>query len=239
MWRFTQEVKVGDIVIVPHFGDAHFLRVTGEPTYLAHKVKDDTAIRREIRKLKTVKRLDLPSQIRQGLVFRGHASVSLDHIKDEVLNFLGIDPEILAEEEEAVRADKLMHEAMGAYAIPAKDEITVTRRHADVFAALVEHLQAKGLKVVNTRTAGLAPDLCTVCTTDPMLFEIKTGQGSGDYLKALGQLLFYEKVRGRSYRKFLVAPAGMGQLAISILAGFYIGVIEYATQDGSLSFNWP
>ncbi|NRQ17679.1 hypothetical protein [Ensifer sesbaniae] len=239
VWRFTQEVKVGDIVIVPHFGDAHFLRVTGEPTYLAHKVKDDTAIRREIRKLKTVKRLDLPSQIRQGLVFRGHASVSLDHIKHEVLNFLGIDPEILAEEEEAVRAEKLMHEAMGAYAIPAKDEITVTRRHADVFAALVEHLQAKGLKVVNTRTAGLAPDLCTVCTTDPMLFEIKTGQGSGDYLKALGQLLFYEKVRGRSYRKFLVAPAGMGQLAISILAGFYIGVIEYATQDGSLSFNWP
>lgn len=239
VWRFTQEVSVGDIIVVPHFGNAHFLRVTGEPIYLRHKVEDDTAIRREIRKLKTVVRSELPTPIRQCLVFRGHASVSLEHIKDEVLHFLGIDPEVAAEEEEIARAEKLMMEAMGSYVIPAKDETIVSRRHADVFEALVRHLQARGLKVVNTRTAGLAPDLCTVCATDPMLFEIKTGSGSGDYLKALGQLLFYEKVRERAHSKFLVAPTGVGQLARSVLASFNIGVIEYVDQDGSFSFNWP
>ncbi|ASY66524.1 hypothetical protein SJ05684_b55420 (plasmid) [Sinorhizobium sojae CCBAU 05684] len=131
-----------------------------------------------------------------------------------------------------------MNEAMGSYVIPAKDEIIVTRKHAHVSEALIRHLQAKGLKVVNTRTGGLAPDLCTVCATDPMLFEIKTGYGSGDYLKALGQLLFYEKLRGRTYRKLLVAPTGIRQLAISILADFNIGIIEYTETDGSFSFSW-
>ncbi|ANL70426.1 hypothetical protein AMC83_CH00388 [Rhizobium phaseoli] len=238
VWRFIQEVKVNDIVIVPHLGKAHFLRVIGGPIYLSHKVKDDTAIRRDISKLKTIAISNLPSAIREGLVFRGHASIRLEHIKDAVIDFLGIDRELAAEENEAVRAEKLMYEAMGSYVIPAKDEIIVTRKHAAVSEALIRHLQSKGLKVVNTRTAGLAPDLYTMCPTDPMLFEIKTGSGSGDYLKALGQLLFYEKVRGRSFRKILVAPTGIKQLTSSILESFNVEVVEYTEADGNFTFRW-
>ncbi|MGO8220630.1 hypothetical protein ACC794_02880 [Rhizobium ruizarguesonis] len=238
VWRFIQEVKINDIIIVPHLGEAHFLRVIGNPIYLSHKVNDDTAIRRGISKLKTIAKSHLPSAIREGLVFRGHASIGLDHLKDSVMDFLGIDGELAAEEDEAARVEKLMHEAMGSYVIPAKDEIIVTRKHAAVSDALIRHLQAKGLKVVNTRTAGLAPDLYTMCPTDPMLFEIKTGSGSGDYLKALGQLLFYEKLRGRSFRKLLVAPTGIGQLASSVLESYDVEVIEYTEADGNFTFRW-
>ncbi|TBD80696.1 hypothetical protein [Rhizobium ruizarguesonis] len=55
-----------------------------------------------------------------------------------------------------------MRETMESYVIPAKDEILVARKHAEVAEALIRLLQAKGLKVVNTRTAGLAPDLYTL-----------------------------------------------------------------------------
>ncbi|EJZ22151.1 hypothetical protein NE852_23600 [Rhizobium sp. Pop5] len=238
VWRFIQEVRVNDIVIVPHLGKAYFLRVTGNPIHLSHKVEDDTAIRRDISKLKTVAISSLPTAIREGLIFRGHASIRLEDIKDAVMDFLGIDRELAAEENEAVRAEKLMYEAMGSYVIPAKDEIIVTRKHAEVSEALIRHLQAKGLKVVNTRTAGLAPDLYTMCPTDPMLFEIKTGSGPGDYLKALGQLLFYEKLRGRSFRKLLVAPTGIGQLTSSVLESFDVEVVEYTEADGNFTFRW-
>lgn len=239
VWRFTRELKIGDIAIVPHFGKAHFLRVAGEPTYLPQKVKDDTAIRRDISKFRTIPLSDLPEPIRKALVFRGHASVTLAHVKDAVLDFLGIDTAIVAEEEQAARAEKLMRETMESYVIPARDDVVVARKHAEVLEALIRCLEAKGLKVVNTRTAGLAPDLYTLCTTDPLLFEIKTGYESGDYLKALGQLLFYEKLRKRSYRKMLVAPAGIGQQPKSIFADFNIGVIEYIEAGNDFSFSWP
>lgn len=137
VWRFTQELRVGDIVIVPHLGKAHFLRVTGRPLYLKHKLVDDTAIRRDICKLKTIAISDLPNAIRNGLKFRGHASVTLEHIKGAVFDFLGLDPEITAEEEEVARAEKLLKEALGSYVIQAKDEIIVTRKHAEVSEALV------------------------------------------------------------------------------------------------------
>lgn len=239
VWRFTRELKIGDIAIIPHSGEAHFLRVAGEPIYLRDKVKDDTAIRRDIIKLKTIAIADLPDAIQEGLVFRGHASVTLAHIKDAVLEYLGIDAEVVAEEEEAAQAEKLVWESMGSYVIPAKEEIVVARKHAEISEALIRLLQARGLKVINTRTAGLAPDLYTLCAVNPMLFEIKTGYGSGEYLKGLGQLLFYEKLRKRSYRKMLVCPAGIGQRARAVLADFNIGVVEYTEFDNDFIFSWP
>ncbi|WP_395517532.1 hypothetical protein [Pseudorhizobium flavum] len=72
-----------------------------------------------------------------------------------------------------------------------------------------------------------------------MLFEIKTGVGSGDYLKALGQLLFYEKQRGRSYRKYLVLPPGIPEQVVSILGSFDVSIIEYTEADGRFNFEWP
>ncbi len=48
MWRFIREMKVGDLVVVPHFADFHVAEVTGPAFYNEFKAEDDSAYRRPV-----------------------------------------------------------------------------------------------------------------------------------------------------------------------------------------------
>jgi predicted Mrr-cat superfamily restriction endonuclease len=48
MWRFIQDMKVGDLVVVPHWSDFCIAEVTGPAFYDASKKEDDTAYRRPV-----------------------------------------------------------------------------------------------------------------------------------------------------------------------------------------------
>lgn len=241
VWRFLRELQLDDIVIVPDGDEVHFLRVTGDPIFLEDKIEnEDTAIRRDVAKVipMPVKRYDLPAAIRDKLSFRGLASLKLEAVKDDVFAFLSFDAEVVAAEDRAERNAKLLLEAMGSYRVPTKDEKLVERKHAEVLNALVEHLQSQGVKVANERNSGLAPDLFTVGGVAPSLFEIKVGAGAGDYLKGVGQLLVYEQLLGRRYRKFLVVPPGMKQFAFEILKQLGVGIVEYVETAERVNFHW-
>lgn len=49
MWRFIREMKVGDLVVVPHWSEFYIAEVSGNATYDPSKVSDDTAYRRPCR----------------------------------------------------------------------------------------------------------------------------------------------------------------------------------------------
>ncbi|UEQ85944.1 hypothetical protein [Rhizobium sp. AB2/73] len=241
VWRFLRELQIGDIVIVPDGDDVHFLRVIGHPVFLEDKIeKEDTAIRRDVvRVIPTpVNRSDLPAAIRNKLNFRGLASVKLDPVKDEVLAFLSLDGEVAAAEEQAEERARLLLEAIGSYRVSARDEKLIARKHAEVLRALVELLKSQGVKVANERNSGLAPDLFTVGDDKPSLFEIKIAAGAGDYLKAVGQLLVYERLLKRSYQKFLVVPPGIQDFAARILKQLGIGIVEYTEIGERFIFHW-
>lgn len=73
VWRFIREVSIGDVVVVPHGDNVHFLEVTSGPRLLPGKIADDTAIRRNVSPLldgKPLSRRSLPSEFRRALNFR-------------------------------------------------------------------------------------------------------------------------------------------------------------------------
>ncbi|WP_395517531.1 hypothetical protein [Pseudorhizobium flavum] len=144
-WQFLREMNVGDIVAVKKNNFFHFVRVEGRPRH--HEVDDDTAIRRQIVKLRddSIHLDNLPEPLRSNLQFRP-MSVVRSFLLNDVLAFLGIDPEDAVDQAEALEADRLLMEATGSYVIPPKDELIIDRKHADVSAALYKHLDGKGLR---------------------------------------------------------------------------------------------
>lgn len=46
MWRFVREMKVGDLVVVPHGRLFYVARITGPATYDPERSEDDTSYRR-------------------------------------------------------------------------------------------------------------------------------------------------------------------------------------------------
>ncbi|MDE8762606.1 hypothetical protein PZB21_25885 [Rhizobium sp. CBK13] len=85
VWRFIREVSVGDVVIVPHGDNVHFLEVTSGPKLLPGKIADDTAIRRDVSPLldgKPLSRRSLPSELRKALSFRDTSKELSSVLKD-------------------------------------------------------------------------------------------------------------------------------------------------------------
>jgi predicted Mrr-cat superfamily restriction endonuclease len=48
MWRFIREMKVGDLIVVPHWSEFYVAEVIGPATYDQSKIDDDTAYRRRV-----------------------------------------------------------------------------------------------------------------------------------------------------------------------------------------------
>ncbi|TFF18402.1 hypothetical protein E3C22_21790 [Jiella endophytica] len=121
----------------------------------------------------------------------------------------------------------ISEEAIGTISAGPQDAKSYDRIHARVWHALRQTLEGRGIKVANLRVGSLGPDLYTLDMVQPALYEIKTAVGSSDFLKALGQLLFYDKLLGGHYRKILIVPSGLKQSNISILKGFDIEIVIY------------
>ena len=126
----------------------------------------------------------------------------------------------------------IFEEAIGTTFRGPQDAKNYDRIHARVWHALRRTLEGSGIKVANQRVGSLGPDLYTLDTAEPALYEIKTAVGSSDFLKALGQLLFYDKLLGGHYRKILIVPPGLKHSNTSILKDLNIEIVIYK-KDGS------
>ena len=249
LWRFIRKMEIGDIVVVPHSQDIYFVRVSSVPFYAPGKVGDDTAIRREVVPLMNgspLARAALPDRLQDFLKFR-MTSRDLSPVRDVVLKLIGEHSRSTSTPSSAlakIACDQskalLLEESMGYSRRAALEARDIERKHADVWRALVAYLQAARITVSNQRIGVLGPDLFTVGENPDSLFEIKTGAGSSDYLKGVGQLLIYERALGRPFRKYLVLPGNLTGAIKAALDGLDISVISYSRSDcGTLKFSWP
>lgn len=147
----------------------------------------------------------------------------------------GIDPKVTYVQRQAC----LFEESLGRSFVPQKDSRFTDRVHAKIWHALVKALEDRSYLLSNQRVGALGPDLFTLQTSPPYLFEIKTSCGASDYLKGVGQLLVYEKALESTYRKFLVIPAGIDDKAADILENLDIEILEYCDTSEGVSFKWP
>ncbi|WP_057248558.1 hypothetical protein [Ensifer sp. Root278] len=140
---------------------------------------------------------------------------------------------------ETQRSAQSLEESLSLTRIPAQPEKVIDPEHPRIQRALVAELKLRHLDVSRDRVGSLGPDLYTIGGPSHFLFEIKTSCGASDYLKGVGQLLVYESALKRSFQKFLVVPTGLGKVAVSILAGLRIGVIEFSQHGSSYAFVFP
>ena len=88
MWRFIREMKIGDLVVVPHGSEFYLAEIKGLPTYDPAKVNDDSAYRRSVQWLNDKKPIQR-SIARSALISRmktqgtcAYATDLLHEIKD-------------------------------------------------------------------------------------------------------------------------------------------------------------
>jgi hypothetical protein len=131
-------------------------------------------------------------------------------------------------------------EPSGTYTIPARDEVVAERIHEEVFSALKQELNARGIPHTNEKISLLGPDLYTTGAADPMLFEIKTGNDADSILKAVGQLLVYEQLLGDSRRKIIVLPNEIRPDYRILLKKLRVEIVIYQRKrKNDISIAWP
>lgn len=92
MWCFIRDMKVGDLVVVPHWSDFFVAKITGPAFFDATKKEDDTAYRRPVTWLNEKK--PIPRNIaRAALISRmkiQQTSADATDLLDEILDCLNI-----------------------------------------------------------------------------------------------------------------------------------------------------
>jgi hypothetical protein len=144
-----------------------------------------------------------------------------------------------AEEADVQYEAGLFEEPTGPYTIGPKEPQEIARVHGEVFKALRDDLVAKGFSLASARVGSLGPDLYTKGKSPRILFEIKTGNGASDILKAVGQLIVYERLLKKAYRRVMVLPSGVNGSHRSLIESLDIEVIDYVPKGKSYGFNWP
>ncbi len=127
---------------------------------------------------------------------------------------------------------KLSPELTGGYSLPAQEERDAYRWHADVWAALADRIDARGVAHSNGRVGRFGPDL----KTPAHLFEIKSDTAASSVQQGIGQLLLYEALLGRRFRKVLVLPAPLPAFS-GVLNKLKIEVLTYTRKGRSVSFS--
>ncbi|WP_132563061.1 hypothetical protein [Rhizobium sullae] len=130
-------------------------------------------------------------------------------------------------------------EPSGNYTIPARDPIGAERQHHDVCEALNTELSARNFDHTNEKIGRMGPDLYTTGTSTPILFELKTGNSADDLLKAVGQLVVYEKLIGRKCRRIMVLPAGVRGANRELITSLDIEIVDYHRDAKAITFAWP
>jgi hypothetical protein len=139
---------------------------------------------------------------------------------------------------EAQEAALLLEESIGITTVPEQPAKTIERVHARIWHAVRDDLEGKGYRVANQRVGSLGPDLYTIGRGTRYLIEIKTAVSASDYMKAVGQLLVYEKRLKRDYRKILILPKGMRATARDVLVSLDIVIVDYDDLRSGVIFHW-
>lgn len=133
----------------------------------------------------------------------------------------------------------LSPEATGDILIPSRDAAIRRRRHAEVWKALAAELKRRETPHSNDRIGQYGPDLFTYGPGPAILFEIKSHPGAQDVFAAVGQLQIYERLSGKSYRKVLVIPRGVGKTLRGPLEALAIRLVEYYRVGSRVVFDAP
>ena len=127
-------------------------------------------------------------------------------------------------------------EKRGSYVIPPRGEVEAERIHGDVWDALAAGLDRRKVGHTNKRVGRYGPDLRT--RDEPLsLFEIKTDTTASSIYEALGQLLMYEQLLGKSYAKALVVPGAPPDKLAAVLTGFEVEIIIYRKRARTYTFE--
>lgn len=121
------------------------------------------------------------------------------------------------------------------YTIKPQSAKTIEKKHAEIVNALIRFMKSEGYQVANTRKDGLGPDLYTI-GANPLLIEVKTTYRSNDYLKAVGQLYFYESILGNNYCKIFLAPANVPENLVNSLCSLKIKTATFEKKGQKYNF---
>lgn len=92
MWRFIREMKVDDLVVVPHGSNFYLARIKGEVEYRRDRVKEDTAFRRHVEWLnnkKPIPRDQAPSALYSRMKVRQTVARATD-LRPEIESVLAL-----------------------------------------------------------------------------------------------------------------------------------------------------
>src|SRR5436190_1972557 len=85
MWRFIRDMKVGDLVVVPHGTNFFVAQVQGPAFHVPEKVEEDTAFRRNVTWLndkKPIPRTKAPSALYSRMKIQGVSANAYDLVGD-------------------------------------------------------------------------------------------------------------------------------------------------------------
>jgi hypothetical protein len=144
--------------------------------------------------------------------------------------------ESAADERRVLQAEALIPELMGTYVVGAQAGKTVTRWHGGIWHALTGALSRHRVKYSNGRVGLYGPDLRTFGRM-PILFEIKSGIRAADLQTAVGQLLLYEKLIGRKFRKVIVVRDDVPTRLNEPIHQLGIEMLQYSQRGRSIHFD--
>ncbi|MBY0509226.1 MAG: hypothetical protein K2P94_03650 [Rhodospirillaceae bacterium] len=128
-------------------------------------------------------------------------------------------------------------EKTGTYTIPPQDEKIIDKKHAAIWKALVKHLDDKGIKHSNERVGRWGPDLRTINPKNRILFEIKSAGGASSIQQGVGQLLMYEDLLEKSYRKAIVLPLEPPSKILQAMGSLGVKLVTFEKSGRTFKFS--
>lgn len=138
-------------------------------------------------------------------------------------------------EKQVEEAERGNPESDQPYTRSAQDAQVIERRHGKVWKSLSAHLERMSIEHSNSRVGRWGPDLVTLEAPN-VLFEIKCDIQASDIQRGLGQLLLYESMLNKPYRKVLLVPERPNSDIIQHLAALKIEVSVYKANGGVIIF---
>ncbi|TBG74397.1 hypothetical protein ELG69_29080 [Rhizobium leguminosarum] len=128
-------------------------------------------------------------------------------------------------------------ERQGGYDLPPIAGGTAERRHADIWHALTQGLDALKIPHSNSRFGRYGPDLFAQAGSGRLLFEIKSAATASDLQQALGQLNLYEQLGGQPCKKIMVLPESPPPYIAKALTDLGIHILYFERQGASVRFS--
>lgn len=138
-------------------------------------------------------------------------------------------------EKQVEEAERGRPESDEPYTRGAQDAQVIERKHGKVWKALSAYLKRLSIQHNNDRVGRWGPDLVTL-EAPHILFEIKCDIQASDIQRGLGQLLLYERMLEKPYRKVLLVPEKPNPDIVPHLTALEVEVSVYKENKGSITF---